>query len=57
MRLVGQNSNFYKMNNSKRNEVTVVKARAWLNIYNAEGVFKQILVGYMDGQLTRTMML
>jgi hypothetical protein len=49
MRLVGQNSNFYKMNNSyKRNEVTVVeKHRAWLNIYNAEGVFKQILD--MDG--------
>jgi uncharacterized protein YciI len=38
------------MNNSyKRNEVTVEKHRAWLNIYNAEGVFKQILVGYMDG--------
>jgi uncharacterized protein YciI len=37
------------MNNSyKRNEVTVEKHRAWLNIYNAEGVFKQILVGYMD---------
>jgi uncharacterized protein YciI len=51
MRLVGQNSNFYKMNNSyKRNEVTVVeKHRAWLNIYNAEGVFKQILVGYGRG--------
>jgi hypothetical protein len=58
MRLVGQNSNFYKMNNSyKRNEVTVVeKHRAWLNIYNAECV-KQILVGYMDRQLTRTMLL
>jgi hypothetical protein len=38
MRLVGQNSNFYKMNNSyKRNEVTSCH-RAWLNIYNAEGV-------------------
>jgi hypothetical protein len=49
MRLVGQNSNFYKMNNSKRNEVTVLKKASWLNIYNAEGVFKQILVGYMDG--------
>jgi hypothetical protein len=57
MRLVGQNSNFYKMNNSyKRNEVTGWKAQS-LNIYNAEGVFKQILVGYMDGQLTRTMLL
>jgi predicted RNA-binding protein associated with RNAse of E/G family len=58
MRLVGQNSNFYKMNNSyKRNEVTVVeKHRAWLNIYNAEGVFKQIL-DIWTGQLTRTMLL
>jgi uncharacterized delta-60 repeat protein len=51
MRLAGQNSNFYKMNNSqKRNEATAIeKHRAWLNIYNSEGVFKQILVGYMEG--------
>jgi hypothetical protein len=47
MRLVGQNSNFYKMNNSyKRNEELLLTSG--LNIYNAEGVFKQILVD-MDG--------
>lgn len=51
MRLVGHNNNFYKMNNSqKRNEGTAIeKHRAWLNIYNSEGAFKQILVGYMEG--------
>jgi hypothetical protein len=55
MRLVGQNSNFYKMNNSyKRNEVTVVeKHRAWLNIYNAEGVLNKFWLDIWTGQLTR----
>lgn len=51
MRLVGQNSNFYKINNSQnRKELAAIeKHRAWLNISSTEGAFKQILVGYMDG--------
>jgi hypothetical protein len=59
MRLVGQNSNFYKMNNSyKRNEVTVVeKHRAWLNIYNAEVCLNKFWLDIWTGQLTRTMLL
>jgi hypothetical protein len=59
MRLVGQNSNFYKMNNSyKRNEVTVVeKHRAWLNIYMQKVCLNKFWLDIWTGQLTRTMLL
>lgn len=51
MRIVGQNSNFYKMYSSQKSkEFSVIeKHRLWLNIYNTEGAFKQLLVGYMEG--------
>jgi hypothetical protein len=51
MRLVEQNSNFYKMNNSQKStELNAIeKHRLWLNVYNTQGAFKQVLVGYMTG--------
>jgi hypothetical protein len=46
MRLAGQNSNFFKMTILRKEmRQLLLKASAWLNIYNAEGAFKQILVG------------
>ena len=49
MRLLGQNANFFKMTSAqKAKEVTFVERhRAWLNMYNENGAFKQMLVGYM----------
>jgi uncharacterized delta-60 repeat protein len=51
MRLVGQNTNFFKMNSVQKQKgfTSVEKHRVWLNMYNADGVFKQMLVGYMTG--------
>jgi uncharacterized delta-60 repeat protein len=51
MRLKGQNSNFFKMDSAQNQKkgTAIEKHRAWLNMYNADGVFKQILVGYMAG--------
>ncbi|MHC0446627.1 glycine-rich domain-containing protein [Flavobacterium sp. 3-218] len=39
------NTQFYKT--AKTNKIE--KNRLWLNIANTEGVFKQLLIGYMDG--------
>lgn len=50
MRVVGQNSNFFKSNTTKKLEsVSVEKHRIWLNLYNIDGAFKQILIGYAGG--------
>jgi hypothetical protein len=43
------NSQFFKIpENSKTNDV-IEKNRVWLNLTNAGGAFKQILVGYISG--------
>lgn len=49
MRVVGENGNFFKISSSPKqdNFQLVEKHRAWLNMYNARGAFKQMLVGYM----------
>jgi hypothetical protein len=39
------NSNFFKTAKSK----SIERNRVWLNMVNAEGAFKQILVGYIEG--------
>ena len=50
MRLEKRNSTFFKPGkNSKANEVSIGKHRIWLNFKNAQGVFKQILLGYIKG--------
>ena len=50
MRVVGQNGSFFKSSSPKKlksNEIE--KHRIWLNLSNAKGAFKQILVGYATG--------
>ncbi|KRD11568.1 hypothetical protein ASE21_07620 [Flavobacterium sp. Root901] len=44
MRIVGNNSQFFKTS-----EIPVATNRIWLNFTNAEGGFKQALIGYIDG--------
>ncbi len=49
MRIAGNNSQFFRMNNSSSNTfVEPQKHRYWLNIENTQGAFKQVLVGYAD---------
>ncbi|WP_428230931.1 T9SS sorting signal type C domain-containing protein [Flavobacterium sp.] len=49
MRIGGaNNSQFFKSGNTSK-ETAVEKNRIWLNMTNAEGVFKQVLVGYIEG--------
>ncbi|QBZ99009.1 fibronectin type III domain-containing protein [Flavobacterium sangjuense] len=51
MRLVGNNNQFFKMSNPP-SETSIVddleRHRFWLDIYNPEGAFKQLLVGYIE---------
>lgn len=50
MRLIGQNSSFFKLNTTdKLKTKEIEKHRIWLNLYNNEGAFKQILLGYATG--------
>ena len=49
MRLNGQNSTFYRFNGDKKaKQNEVEKHRIWLNLFNNQGAFKQILVGYAN---------
>ncbi|WP_348823679.1 beta strand repeat-containing protein [Flavobacterium aestuarii] len=45
---VGKNSNFFKQANTKK-AAKLEKNRVWLNLSNAGGAFKQLLVGYITG--------
>lgn len=51
MRLNYKNSTFFKPGKSGKSKQTeeVEKHRIWLNLNNDEGIFKQILVGYIEG--------
>ncbi|WP_348811894.1 T9SS sorting signal type C domain-containing protein [Flavobacterium maritimum] len=49
MRVVGQNSLFYKSNTKKKSFVGIEKHRLWLNLSNSLGAFKQLLLGYATG--------
>ncbi|TDO98370.1 putative delta-60 repeat protein [Flavobacterium sp. 245] len=50
MRMQQRNSTFFKPNkNGKIQKNEIEKQRIWLNLTNEEGVFKQILVGYIAG--------
>jgi hypothetical protein len=44
----GSNSQFFKMANTKKT-AKIEKNRVWLNLANADGAFKQLLVGYITG--------
>ncbi|POY39773.1 hypothetical protein C3L50_08045 [Flavobacterium alvei] len=43
------NSQFFKIKNTKGKTAQIEKNRIWLNLTNAKGAFKQTLVGYIDG--------
>ncbi|WP_073415475.1 T9SS sorting signal type C domain-containing protein [Flavobacterium defluvii] len=45
MRVAGNNSQFFKTAQAK----DIEKNRLWLNFANAEGAFKQALIGYIEG--------
>jgi hypothetical protein len=51
MRLVENNTQFFKQNSSIKSKTTTTleKNRIWLNLSNTEGLFKQVLVGYISG--------
>ena len=50
MRLVGQNTNFFKVSSPKKSKSSAMeKHRIWLNLSNSDGAFKQILIGYAEG--------
>ncbi|WP_369765997.1 T9SS sorting signal type C domain-containing protein [Flavobacterium sp. WC2429] len=46
--ITGNNSEFFKFQSSKSTEI-VEKSRVWLNLFSTEGIFKQLLVGYITG--------
>lgn len=49
MRLVGSNTQFFRMSGELLTEETADKNRLWLELSNYEGGFKQVLVGYVAG--------
>lgn len=50
MRIQGNNDVFFRTSSPSFSEVPVPeKHRYWLNITNTQGVFKQSLIGYVDG--------
>lgn len=50
MRMIGQNSSFFKLNATKKTKTNdIERHRIWLDLYNSEGAFKQILLGYATG--------
>jgi hypothetical protein len=48
MRVIEQNTQFFKQNSTKKTEA-IEKNRIWLNLTNNGGAFKQLLVGYIEG--------
>lgn len=50
MRIAARNSTFFKpAQNKETNKSAVERHRIWLNFENKGGVFKQILLGYIEG--------
>ncbi len=47
MRVPGNNSQFFKT--TANNKTNLERHRAWINLTNTEGAFKQLLVGYIEG--------
>lgn len=45
--LILDNSQFFKTKNQKQAATLIEKNRVWLNLTNAQGAFKQTLVGYL----------
>lgn len=51
MRVINKNSKFFKPGKAQKKgkEIPVERHRIWLNLESREGIFKQILVGYIQG--------
>lgn len=53
MKLLSLNNQFFRMNGEPNLQVSAIeKHRLWLDVSNAQGAFKQALVGYVDGATT-----
>jgi uncharacterized delta-60 repeat protein len=48
IRIIEQNSSFFKPAKTTEKKKTVEKSRIWLNLTNEENAFKQLLVGYIE---------
>lgn len=50
MRLAGNNDQFFRINNPTVNQTQdeLERHRFWLDIYNSEGAFKQLLIAYVE---------
>jgi hypothetical protein len=48
MREIGNNNQFFRMS-TKSKTTAIEKNRIWLNLTNTQGLFKQMLVGYVTG--------
>ncbi|GGF21045.1 T9SS type A sorting domain-containing protein [Flavobacterium limi] len=49
MRIIEQNSSFFKPSKSTEKKKIVQKNRIWLNLTNEQNAFKQLLIGYVEG--------
>ena len=49
MRIIEQNSSFFKPVKNTKKSKKVEKSRIWLNLTNDENAFKQLLIGYIEG--------
>lgn len=49
MRVIGNNSDFFRPGGNKIQSTPLMKHRIWLNLTNASGAFKQQLIGYIQG--------
>ena len=49
MRIIEQNSFFFKPAKTTEKKKKVEKSRIWLNLTNDENAFKQLLIGYIEG--------
>lgn len=48
MRIAGNNNQFFRMSSDVVATTTPDKHRYWLDVFNTQGAFKQVLVGYVD---------
>ena len=50
MRIVGNNDQFFRMSTPAKNSATqeLERHRFWLDIYNSEGAYKQLLIAYIE---------
>lgn len=47
--ITGTNSQFFRTTKNSKTAAAIEQNRVWLNLFNAQGAFKQTLVGYVTG--------